>query len=144
MRPTSRRPRRYGMILVAALAATMLPVSASAAPSENDNWHVHDGGASGSGLKQFGVGPFPAIFAQEGLTYDAANDPMACPDATDKGGMLTNGSPANRPFVSGICMNDAYVIQLRSSIGGGGSAPAGWGSVQLSSFTLFYRLTARG
>lgn len=136
------------IITAAMLALGLAALPAGAEPSGNENWHVHDGGASTIDLPKAGVVFFPELFAEEGLSYDAANDPARCPDATDKGGHLQNGQHTNRHAVNGICVTDSLVIHLRSASGGSGQAPEGWEALVWSRpsghMTIYYRLSPRG
>lgn len=133
-----------GHILAAVLVAGLVALPAGAQPSENDNWHVHDGGASDVALRKAPTVFFPAIFSQEGETYDPVNDPALCPDATDKEGTLHNGEHTNRHHVNGICTTSAFIIHLRSAAGGSEQVPPDWGSVVWNGSTYHYRLSPRG
>lgn len=131
-------------ILAAAFVAGLAALPAGAAPSDNDHWHVHDGGQSDLELKSLGVVFFPALFSQEGETYDAVNDPAVCPDAADKGGFLPNGEHTHRHTVNGTCLTQEFAIHLRSAAGGSDQVPAGWSSVQWNGSTFYYQLSPRG
>lgn len=139
---------RGAIAAAAALAVGAVAVPAGAAPENNPNWHVHDvvDGVKQSSvaLRPAGVAFFPTLFVQEGDVYDPINDPVVCPDATDKAGTLHNGQHTNRRAVNGVCHTDEYIIHLRSDAGGSGTAPQDWGSVPFGSLTVFYQLTPRG
>jgi hypothetical protein len=140
---TIRKLLIVAITALAALAVAAPALPAGATPKANDNWHVHDGGASDSELKSFGVALFPALYGQEGDVYEPATDPVVCPDATDKGGMLPNGNHTNRHVINGVCHTDEYVIHLRTAAGGGEPTPKGWSSIPFGPHTVFYRLTPR-
>lgn len=130
----------FAAVAILALGVTALP--AGAAP--DNNWHVHDGGASSVDMRHAGLVFFPMLFSQEGETYDAANDPAVCPDATDKVGTRPNGEHTNRHHVNGVCQTSEYVIHLRSASGGSDQISDDWGTVPFGSDTVYYRLTPRG
>lgn len=137
------------IITAVMLAIGLATLPAAAEPSGNDNWHVHDAGQSSIDLPKAGVVFFPALFQQEGLTYDAANDPARCPDATDKGGHLQNGQHTNRHTINGVCVTDSWVIHLRSASGGSDQVPEGWETLVWQPpaggpVTIHYRLSPRG
>lgn len=126
--------------IVAALGlAAVAAVPAAAERGSYANWHVHDGGSGvdANGLLHRGVAFFPSI-----MPGVYADDPAYCPDATDKA-TLPNGSNGEFP-IAGVCMTDAFVIQLRA-IPSGGPVPAGWLSTgwTTAGAEVYYRLTPR-
>ena len=140
MSKTIQRLSALGAALALAGAA---PGSAAADRSTFENWHVHDGGSGTdeSGLVHRGLALFPAILTGGDVaTY--LTDPAYCPDATDKF-LLPNG--ANGEFLAaGMCLTNAYIIQLRT-IPSGDPVPTGW---QASGFLIqgvevYYKLAAR-
>ena len=131
-----------GLAAALALAAVAAGPAAAERGSYN-NWHVHDGGSGTdeSGLVHRGLALFPAILTGGDVaTY--LTDPAYCPDATDKF-LLPNG--ANGEFLAaGMCLTNAYIIQLRT-IPSGDPVPTGW---QASGFLIqgvevYYKLAAR-
>jgi hypothetical protein len=140
MRKTIQRLGALGAALALAGAA---PGAAAADRSSFENWHVHDGGSGTdeSGLVHRGLALFPAILTGgDVVTY--LTDPAYCPDATDKF-LLPNGANGEFP-AAGMCLTNAYIIQLRA-IPSGDPVPTGW---QASGFLIqgvevYYMLTAR-
>jgi len=134
--------RRFGVFLVAVLAAALFVYSASADRGSWNNWHVHDGhpelGVDSTGLTHRALAIFPTIF---GASYATTPSRWAyCPDATDKslvGG--DGGAKAN----AGHCENESYIIHLQG-IATGAPAPEGWTALAPSGgFTIYYLLTPR-
>lgn len=126
------------LLTVAATLVTAMLAAAAPGFAERDynNWHVHSGQPG-----QAGVVFFPAIFGVSEATYMATPSLWAyCPDATDK--TLVGGDGGDK-LVSGICMNDLYVIHLKG-VPTGDPAPD-WpiARVTPSGFTIYYMFTAR-
>lgn len=116
----------------AAAASLVLAPSAAAEREVFKNWHVHSGQAG-----QAPVVFFPTIF---GGSYASTPSLWAyCPDATDKS--LVGGAGGNM-HVSGICMNELYIIHLKG-VPTGSPAPAWDVATTTSGYTIYYRLTAR-
>src|SRR5215211_4903041 len=139
----SRTYTRLATIGAAVALATAAAGPANAARGAYENWHVHDGGSGTdeSGLVHRGLALFPAILTGGDVaTY--LTDPAYCPDATDKF-LLPNGANGEFP-AAGMCLTNAYIIQLRA-IPSGDPVPTGW---QASGFLIqgvevYYMLTAR-
>lgn len=122
-----------GFAAACAAVASLVLAPASAAQEVRNNWHLHSGQTG-----QAGVVFFPNIF---GTGYASTPSLWAhCPNATDKS--LVGGSGGNM-LVSGICMNDLYIIHLKG-VPTGKPAPD-WrvAAVTPSGYTVYYRLTPR-
>jgi hypothetical protein len=136
--------RKLIVVIILALSALVVASPALAHDVPNTTaWHTHDG-VTGAGSHHKGVVFFPALFTQAGLgTYGSAESGgyVDCPNATDKGLLPSAGTSSTPIHAAGVCMNDLYVIHLKS----GASAPSGWSSVTFTNgFTYHYRVTPRG
>ena len=120
-------------------AAALAGSSASDLPPE---WHIHDGQPA-LGSQHKGIGFFPVILGVDQATY--LLDPARCPNATDKAFLPSFGSAQASLLRAGICMTDAYVIELRT-VPDGVSGPAGWSSLTVASepgWRTYYNVTPR-
>lgn len=126
----TRRSLVAAALTTVALLVLAVPAFAHGVPNE-DNWHVHDGGAGGHHKP---VAFFPLIIAD----YDAENDPAVCPNATDKA-LLPSRSETSPVHQAGICMTDEYIIHILTL--DGQPAPSGWS--QVGSTNTYYKLTSR-
>jgi hypothetical protein len=132
-----------------ALAAAVGPAGADR--QSFDNWHVHDGGTGttdATGLTHRGVAFFPAIFTGGDVAAYKSNPSLLvyCPNATDKT-LLHDGALPGENLRDGVCMNDPYIIHLKSVPDADvGEVPAGWTqvfheTVAGTGYTTFYMLT---
>ena len=104
-------------------AAACFALAAAAGPAGADrqsfnNWHVHDGGTGttdATGLTHRGVAFFPAIFTGGDVAAYKSNPSLLvyCPNATDKT-LLHDGALLGENLRDGVCMNDLYIIHLKS------------------------------
>lgn len=102
-------------VLTAVLAAA--PVAAS---DNRNNWHIHDGEAEPGHAP---IGFFPTVLGVSTEQY--LLDPAACPNATDKVLLGSDGLDGNQVVRSGVCMTGTVVIQLRTQ-DASRPAPVGW------------------
>jgi hypothetical protein len=126
--------RRTAALVSAALITALALASVATADVPNQNWHVHSGQPGEAGLVFF-----PTIF---GSGYATTPSLWAhCPNATDKALVGGTGGAHN---VSGICLNELYVIHL-VGVPSGAPAPEGWSiaTVTATGFTVYYKLTPR-
>lgn len=124
---------------MAALLAALLVVAPAAAARDFNNWHIHSG-LTELGAPHRSAAFFPALLGVDLATYRASPSLWAyCPDATDK---ALVGGDGGRQGAAGVCMNEAYVIQLLT-VKPGQTPPAGWALVPGLTST-YYRLTAVG
>lgn len=146
------RPIRTALA-VAAMVITAISMSGATALANNSDqplpaeWHVHDGGSPAPLHRP--VGFFPTILGEDLSTY--LEDPVRCPDATDKAFLPSGATPAyteggaqgqNNSDVlrAGICETSTLVIRLRT-VTAGIAGPAGW-SGPVTTFELgAYRWT---
>jgi hypothetical protein len=118
-------------------AAALADSSASDLPPE---WHIHD---NQSGGQHKPAGFFPTVL--EISLADYLLDPAACPNATDKAFLPSAGSAQSPLLRAGVCMTDAYVIQLRT-VPIGVSGPDGWDYISGTdggTYITYYRVTPR-
>ena len=140
-----------GLGAAACIALAVAVVSASAERQSFNNWHVHDGGTGNtdaSGLTHRGVAFFPAIFTGGDVAAYKSSPSLLvyCPNATDKT-LLHDGALPGENLRDGVCMNDLYIIHLKSVPDADvGQVPAGWTQVFHETlagvgYTTFYMLT---
>jgi hypothetical protein len=143
MKRTLLRGSALSLALVA--MAAFGPLAALAGSSASDlppAWHIHDGQTS-LGPQHKGIGFFPTILGISSGTY--LLDPASCPNATDKAFLPSSGSAESDLLRAGICLTDAYVIELRT-VPDGVSGPDGWASLTVGSepgWRTFYKITPR-
>lgn len=129
--------RKLSLILALGMLVVATPALAHDVPNDT-GWHTHDG-LTGAGAHHKPVVFFPDLFAAEGLgVYGVDVEYLDCPNATDKALLAPGGQGV--VHIAGVCMNDDYVIHLRS----GTSAPAGWETITWNGTEFHYRLTPRG
>lgn len=135
--------RKLGLSMLLALSMLALATPALAHDVPNDQgWHTHDG-LTGAGAHHKPLVFMPTLFADAALgTYGtaASGGYVDCPNATDKSLLPSSGQSNSGVLVAGVCMNDLYLIHLRSGVG----VPPGWDSVSFGSNTYWYRVTPRG
>ena len=140
-----------GLGAVVCFALVAAAGSAGADRQSFNNWHVHDGGTGttdASGLTHRGVAFFPAIFTGGDVAAYKSNPSLLvyCPNATDKT-LLHDGALPGENLRDGVCINDLYVIHLKSVADADvGQVPAGWTQVfhetlAGTGYTTFYMLT---
>src|SRR5438046_10238565 len=118
-----------GVVACFALAAAAGPAGADR--QSVNTWHVHDGGTGttdATGLKHRGVAFFPAIFTGGDVAAYKSSPSLLvyCPNATDKT-LLHDGALPGENLRDGVCMNDLYIIHLKSvPDADAGQLPAGW------------------
>jgi hypothetical protein len=154
-RASLREPTSTALLLLASCLAA-LAVAAPNALAERgsyNNWHVHDGGTGNTdaaGLTHRGVAFFPAIFTGGDVAAYKSNPSLLvyCPNATDKT-LLHDGEILGENLRDGVCMNDLYIIHLKSVPDADvGQVPEGWTqvfheTVAGTGYTTFYMLTPR-
>ena len=133
--------RRFGVFVVAVMAAALFVFPAGAERGVWNNWHVHDGGSGtvdSTGLTHRGLVFFPQIF---GSGYASTPSLWAyCTDATDK---ALVGGDGGAKQAAGQCQNESYIIHLQVNASNA-PAPTGWTALTPSGgFTVYYRLTPR-
>lgn len=129
----------FAAVAVFGPAAAFADSSASDLPPE---WHIHDG-QTGISPQHKGIGFFPAILGVDAATY--LLDPASCPNATDKAFLPSAGSAQSPLLRAGVCLTDAYVIQLRT-VPDGVDGPDGWASLTVASepgWRTYYQVTPR-
>lgn len=139
VRTTGTRRRWLGRLagVGGGLTAILILAGTTLALDQPPNWHVHDG-QSGAGHRP--VVFFPAILDQTLAQYLA--DPARCPNATDKASLPSADERASDVHLAGVCMTSTAVIQLRG-VPTGTDGPAGWSSLPMSGWVLYYRITPR-
>ncbi len=135
-----RRFLQLVMIAIAIALMTASPVLAHGVPNDK-NWHIHDGTGPGpaAGDHHAGLVIFPALFAQEGLTYGTPAAPYVwCTNATDKG--LLDPGGQGTVSAAGHCRSDVWIVHLLRGV----EAPAGWSTLEIPGDDFHYRLTPIG
>lgn len=134
--------RRFGVFVVAVMAAALFVFPAGAERGVWNNWHVHDGGSGtvdSTGLTHRGLVFFPQIF---GSGYASTPSLWAyCTDATDK---ALVGGDGGAKHAAGTCRNEQHIIHLLW-VDADAPGPEGWSTLTLDggTTTLYYRLTPR-
>lgn len=106
------------------------------------------GTTDATGLTHRGVAFFPAIFTGGDVAAYKSNPSLLvyCPNATDKT-LLHDGALLGENLRDGVCMNDLYIIHLKSVPDADvGQVPAGWTqvfheTVAGTGYTTLYMLT---
>lgn len=136
-----------GSVMSLALAAIaafgpMVALADSSAAELPPTWHIHDGQTT-LGSQHKPIGFFPLILGISSSTY--LQDPASCPNATDKAFLASADTAESDLLRAGICLTDAYVIQLRT-VPDGVAGPDGWASLTVASepgWRTFYQVTPR-
>jgi hypothetical protein len=144
MKRTLLRGSVVSLALVAVAAFGPVVALADSSASElPPTWHVHDG-QTALGSQHKGIGFFPTILGiTDAGTY--LQDPAECPNATDKAFLPSFGSAQSPLLRDGVCMTEAYVIQVRT-VPDGVSGPDGWASLTVASepgWRTYYQVTPR-